>query len=59
MKTKLKSSMKGKGGLHVKGKAGSKYTIGARDTGGPAKKGGRIVLGSGNKGTSNLMGSTK
>ncbi len=59
MKTKLKSSKKGMGGLKVKGKGGHKYTIGARNTGGPAKKGSKIILGNMNRGTSKLDASTK
>lgn len=49
------------GGLHIKqkGSMNGKHTIGAKDAGGPAKRGSRIVLGSGNQGTSSLMGVTK
>ena len=60
MKNYMGKSMKGKGGLKLKGSNGMKNTIGTKDTGRlSAKKGKKIILGSGNKGTSNLSGSTK
>lgn len=52
--SKMYGAEKGKGGLHIKGKGGTKHTIGAKDMGGPAKKGKRIVLGSHNQGSTDL-----
>lgn len=60
MKNSLKGSGKGKGGLKLKGSGKMKNTLGTKDTGRlSAKKGKKIYLGSGNRGTSNLSGTTK
>lgn len=52
---KLSGSGKGKGGLKLKGSKKLKNTIGTKDLGRlSAKKGSKIILGTGNRGNSSL-----
>lgn len=51
----MNKPMKGKGGLKLKGSGKTRNTIGTKDTGRlSAKKGNKIILGTGNRGNSNL-----
>lgn len=55
MKNYMNKPMKGKGGLKLKGSGKTRNTIGTKDTGRlSAKKGNKIILGTGNRGNSNL-----